>query len=406
MELRPAQLDTHERTFGPTPTWLFVLAALMQIASLSQLPLLQENVIAKVGLSISEFAVLAILLWQTRMVPKLGRWFGIILLLVVLRFVYAWLIGYVRYGSTLAGALQEGRFGLLITIAPVAFLLFRNMTVRNIGDMVLGLTGVLIIADILVTWFFVRTGYLSIGGRGSSRYVISVIPIVLFVWIRMIISIQSNEPLRYQELGSLSIAFLHIVLFSTSRSEAMLCGSIIGQWIYVRQPLLRWPLLAIVLGVIYFAYVSIQPSGDSQIAGRDYRAAIAYSRDAFPFGIGLVPEAIQKIQLGTAGNFFASDYGPILLVYRYGIVGVGIAIAMLYMWLRFFVKTMTIPGTYIVAAGIIAYFMIVPLLDYGSMIGGLLIGAILAVMASAPRAQGDTAELMPKRQSIARVNIA
>lgn len=406
MELHPAQLGNHDGSSGPTRISLFVLAFLMQMASLSQLPFLQENVLAKVALSISEFAVLAMLIWHMRRAPKVGRWFGIVLLLVLLRFFYAWLIGYLRYGSTLAGALQEGRFGLLIVIAPVAFLLFNSMTVRKIGDIVIGLTCALIMADILVTWFFVRPGYFSIGGRGASRYVISVLPLILFTWTRMIISIRSDESLRYRDLAFLLVALLHIVLFSTSRTEAMLCGAMIGQWVYVRQPLLRWPLLAIVFGVFYFAYISIQPSADAQIAGRDYRAALAYSRDAFPFGIGLVPEAIQKVQLGTAGNFFASDYGPILLIYRYGIVGIGIGMAMLYLWIRFLIRTSSIPGTFIVAGGVLAYFMIVPLLDYGSMIGGLLLGALAAVMAAAPRPQDDAAMVLPNRRALAQVHMA
>lgn len=383
----------------PTRTWLFALAFLMQTASLSQLPFLQENTLAKLGLSITEFSVLGLLIWLTRKVPGLGRWFGIAVLLVVVRFIYAWLIGYLRYDSTLAGALQEGRFGLLIVIAPVAFVFFRAMSVRKIDEMLLALTVALVIADLLATWFFVRTGYLSIGGRGASRYVISVIPLLLFTWIRMIVSIRSGEPLRYKDLGLLLIALLHIALFSTSRTEAILCGSIIGQWVYVRQPHLRWLLLAMVTGIVYFAFVSIQPSADAQIAGRDYRLALAYSRDAFPFGVGLVPEAIQKIQLGTAGNFFASDYGPILLIYRYGMVGIAIGVALLSMWLRFFLRTLSISGTYVVAAGILAYFMIVPLLDYGSMIGGLLLGATAAVMAASPQ-RDDVAAPAPDRRLV------
>lgn len=385
MTSRPIQIATDGHDLGPTRTWLFVLAFLMQAASLSQLPFLQENSLAKVGLSVTEFAVLAMLIWQTRRAPNLGRWFGIAVSLVVVRLVYAWLIGYLRYGSTLAGALQEGRFGILIVIAPVAFVFFRSMSVRKIGEMVLGLTAAVIVADMLITWFFVRTGYLSIGGRGGSRYVLSVIPLLLFIWVRMIVSIRSGEPLRYRDLGLLLVALLHIALFSTSRTEAILCGSVIGQWVYVRQPHLRWPMLAIVVGIVYFAYISIQLSGDAQIGGRDYRLALAYSRDAFPFGVGLVPEAIQKMQLGTAGNFFASDYGPILLIYRYGMVGIAIGIALLFMWLRFLLRTLTIPGTYVVAASVLFYFMIVPLLDYGSMIGGLLLGATAAVMAAAPQ---------------------
>jgi hypothetical protein len=378
----------------PARASLLVLAFLMQTASLSQLPFLQDNTIAKIGLSVSELCVLLLMLWQMRRSPNLGRWFGIATGLVVLRFFYAWTIGYLRYDITLSGALQEARFGVLIVIAPVAFVLFRTISVHKIGEILLGLVAALILADILVTWFFVRTGYISLGGRGASRYVISVIPMLLFVWVRMIIAIRSGEPLRYRDLGLLLFALAHVALYSTSRTEAILCCSFIGQWIYVRLPHLRWPLLAVVLGIAYISYTSIQPSGDAQIAGRDYRLALAYSRDAFPFGVGLVPEAIQKIQLGTAGNFFASDYGPILLIYRYGMVGIMIGVVILYMWLKFFFRILVIPGTYLVALGVLAYFLVVPLLDYGSMIGGILLGAAAAVMAAASQDLGNDTDAM------------
>ena len=392
MPVRPKPIDWRENTLNPSKIWLFALALLIETASLSQLPLLQENAIAKVGLSIAEFTVLALMLWGTRRLANVGRWFGMVLLFVLIRFGYAWLIGYLRYGSTLAGSLQEGRFGLLIVITPVAYAFFRSLTMKKVGELALGLALAILFADILVTWFFVRTGYLSLGGRGANRYVISALPLIIAIWIRTIVLIKNGEELKYIDFGFLIFGLLHIGLFSTSRTEAIMCCAVIGQWLYYRFPHFRWPMATVAIGIIYLAYNMIQPSGDAQVAGRDYRLAMAYSRDAFPFGVGLVPEAIQKVQLGTAGNFFASDYGPILLIYRYGIVGICIGIALVGLWLRFAVKMLAISGGFIVAIGILSYFLIVPLLDYGSMIGGLLLGAMVAVMTAVSSQDSRIAE--------------
>lgn len=375
----------------PSRLWLLVFAFLLQTASLSQLPFLQENATAKVGLLLTEIAVFAMLVWTMRSAPGLWRWVAIAAVFVLVRFGYAWLIGYLRYESSFLGALQEGRFGLLIMVAPAAFLFFRTMPVRKLGELAIGLAAMLIVADLLVTWFFVRTGYLSLADRGAARYLLSVLPLVIVVWIRIVVSIRSQDPPRAVDLALLLLCMLHIVLFTTSRTEAILCAAVIGQWCYVRTPNLRWPLLLVVCVAGYLAYQLVQPTANEQIAGRNYRLALAYSRDAFPFGVGLVPEALQKIQLGTAGNFFASDYGPILLVYRYGVVGIAIGVAVLLFWLRFFLQTLVIPGTFVIAGATLIYLMIVPLLDYGSLLGGMMLGAMAAVMAASPRPDGRPA---------------
>lgn len=399
MTVRPKSINRCEDSLNPSKIWLFALAFLVETASLSQLPLLQENAVAKIVLSFAEFTVLILMLWRTQRMANVGRWFGVVLLFVLVRFGYAWLIGYIRYGSTLAGSLQEGRFGLLIVIAPVAYAFFRSLTMKKVGELALGLALAILFADILVTWFFVRTGYLSLGGRGASRYVISALPLIIAIWIRTIVLIKNGDKLKYIDLGFLIFALLHIALFSTSRTEAIMCCAVIGQWLYYRLPHFRWPMAAVAIIILYLAYNMVQPAGDSQVAGRDYRLAVAYSRDAFPFGVGLVPEAIQKIQLGTAGNFFASDYGPILLIYRYGIVGIFIGVALLGLWLRFAAKMLAISGGFIVATGILAYFLIVPLLDYGSMIGGFLLGAMVAVMTAVSSQNSRIAEHDADEQS-------
>lgn len=377
---------------GQSRLWLILFTCLLQTASLSQLPLLQENQVAKAALLIFEVGVLTMLTWTVRRVPGVWRWFSIAASLVALRFLYAWLIGYLRYDSTLAGALQEGRFGLLIVITPIAYVFLRTVSVDNLMRLTRYLAVAVVVADLIVTWFFVRTGYLALAGRGASRYVLSVLPLALFVWIRMIVAIRSGEMPAYRDLAMLVLAMLHIVLFSTSRTEALVCASLMAQWVYVRAPHLRWPMLGVAAGLAYALVLTIEPAGDAQIAGRDYRLALAYTRDAFPFGVGLVPEAVQKVQLGTAGTFFASDYGPILLVYRYGLVGFLIGLGAMAFWVRFLLRTLSLPGTFVVAMAILFYFMIVPLLDYGSMIGGLMLGAMAAVMSAVPKVDGASDE--------------
>ena len=368
----------------PSRVRLTVLAFLMEAACLAQLPFLQDNTLAKAGLTLAEILVFLVMFWSVRNVPGLRRWVAIAVAFVFIRFCYAWLIGYLRYDSTLTGALQEGRFGFLIIIAPVAFAFFRYLTVKKLGELLFSLAVALVFADVLVTWFFVRTGYISLADRVAGRYVLSVIPLVFVIWLRLITAIRSGEKPPTSDMAILAVMALHIAIFSTSRSEAILCGAVLCQWIYVRLPNLRWPLLGVVAVAIFLFYVSLQPESGS-LAGRDYRLALIYARDAFPFGVGLVPEAVQKVQLGTAGNFFASDYGPILLVYRYGMVGITIGFCLLAFWLRFLARTLTIPGTFVVSAGILAYILIVPLLDYGSMNGGILLGSMAAVYGAAPQ---------------------
>lgn len=368
----------------PFPAWwLSVLALFLSIACLSQLPFLHDNTVAKLGISAAEFIVFILMFWPLRAISKLSRWVAIAALFVLIRFAYAWLIGYLRYDSSLLGALQEGRFSLLIVIAPVAFVFFRTLTFQKLGTLLLFLTIMAIVADILVSLIFVRTGLITLIDRSSGRYVLSLVPLIFVAWIRIIIAIRAKDRPSNIDAAALLVAALHILLFSTSRSEAILCGAVLGQWVYHRAPNLRWPLLAFVLALVYISYVFLAGEQSSLIAGRNYRLALSYTRDAFPFGVGLVPEVIQKAQLGTAGNFFASDYGPILLIYRYGAVGVAIAASLLVFWVLFFIRSFAIPGTFLVSVGILGYMMIVPMLDYGSLNGGILLGAMTAVLQAA-----------------------
>lgn len=364
----------------PRPIELFLLAFFLCGAALQQFPQMDENAWIRPVVTLFEAASFAMLLYVTPKTPELRKWLPVAVVLVIARFAYGWVIANEQYQTDIIGALQEGRFGIFIISAPVAYVFMKNMTVASIDRFVKYYIVFMILLDLYIYVAYVSTGALRLADRASDRFVLSTVTPLLAMWVKgLILQRQGKQP-GPRDYAILAIFMLHIGLLTTSRSETVLLCSILAQWIYARAPNLRWPLIAAMSVVVYFVADSLLAQGQ-QVAGRDYSLAVHYAREAFPFGVGFVPEAAQKAQLGRASNFFTSDYGPLVLIYRYGLLGMAIAAGLFGFWLRFAIRSLDIPGAFLLALATLLYLLIVPVLDYGSLNGGILLGTMAAVAA-------------------------
>ncbi|MDH4742989.1 hypothetical protein OMP43_03040 [Sphingomonas sp. CBMAI 2297] len=372
----PAEQDVQVKR--PSRIGITLLAFFLTIASLQQFPQMGENSWIRPLVSVCEAATFCVLLWLTPKVPGLVRWTSYAAALVLVRFLYGWLIANLQYETDILGALQEARFGFFIVGAPAAYVFLRTASIETIDRLVRTYIVFMLLLDAYVTVAYVGSGALKLADRSFDRFVLSIVGPLVAMWVKgLVLQRQGREP-GFADYAVLGVFMLHIGLLTTSRSETVLLGSILAQWIYARVPILRWPLVGAMVIVVYFVVGSIFQQGQ-QVAGRDYALAVHYAQEAFPFGVGFVPEAAQKAQLGRASNFFTSDYGPLVLIYRYGALGVVVAFGLIVFWLRFALKALYLPGTILVAFATLVYLAIVPVLDYGSLNGGIMLGAMAAV---------------------------
>lgn len=361
------------KLLGPT-----LVALLICSASISRFPGIDDYAFVKVGITIAEFGVLGAMYQLRDRSVAIGRWFAFGVAFVILRFFYGWLIANLQYGVGIGESFQEGRFGIMIMIAPIGYAFYRRADILTLNRMILAYLAAVIVCDIAVYLLFVTTGQLLLAQRGGDRYVLSVLAPLTFIWIKMVINNRNGKAPDFSDAGAFVLILLHIFLFTTSRIEAIFSSAVLSQWLYIRYPTLRAVIIggaiASVVGLLYF-----QNLRGGEVAGRDYNLAFYYTRAAFPFGAGLISQSIQNSQLSTDSTFLVSDYGLLVLLYHYGIVGLVMALGLLGYWISFSVKTLTIPGNFFFAAAVLFYLGIVPILDYGSMNGGLVLGAMAAV---------------------------
>lgn len=358
-----------------------LIAALICGASISRFPGIDDLAFVKVGISLAEFGVLILMYAVVDRSLPVGRWLAIAVVFVVLRFGYGWLIAYLQYDIAVGESFQEARFGIAIMIAPVAYAFWWRVDIRTLNRMIFAYLVMALVIDFIVYLVFVRSGQLYLAQRGGDRYVLSVLAPLTFIWLKMVISNRAGKLPDISDAGAFLFILFHIFVFTTSRTEAILSTAVLVQWFYLRFPSLR----VLIFGVTVATTVVLsflQNLRGGEVAGRDFNLALYYIREAFPFGAGLISQSIQNSQLSTDSNFLVSDYGIMVLVYRYGVVGFMMAAGLFLFWLNFTIRASLVPGNYLFALAILFYLGIIPVLDYGSMNGGLVLGALAAVVAA------------------------
>lgn len=376
---RMLALDQY-RAIGRRDSYLFpLLGVLLCLASIYQFPFIEEYRWLKYALHLFEGMCFFLLYQITRNIAASRRWTAVFIVAVIVRLLYGWLISYLQYQNDILGSFQEARFGLMIVCCPLVYYLFINASYRNLKQFCLWFFLTLAFVDLYVYVIYVQSGYLALGSRSASRFMLSVgAPIVILFGMLVISEMQGRKP-GYLALGLILICAAHVVLITTSRVELLLTIGLLCFWSICWRPALQFPFF-VIGGLIFLKGILLALDGDlSNIAGRDYYRALRYAIDSFPFGMGLVPEAIQKMQLGRASNFYASDYGLILFAYRYGAAGILMALGLLGIWAFSFWKILRLPGAVFFLAAVLVNLLFIPVLDYGSLNGSFLLAGIFAV---------------------------
>lgn len=364
-----------------TPTVVVTALAFALVAgSIHRMPFLDQLVEFKISMFCAEIICGLLLI---RLAPRRRiAWelFLITATVISFRFMFGAIVANLEFGQSLAISFQESRFGLMLVSAPLAYIFLTKTSESLLKQYVVCY---LVILAALDAWVFSYLGIedvLVLGQRTDSRFLCSIVTPAIAVSSILIRQHQRGERRIGFSIITGAAMLLHTVLVTTSRIEILLVTGVLGLTLCMRWPRIRWFLYLLAL-VALSGIVATSFIGEDAVAGRDFGLAMRLSFNAFPLGFGLVIDPTAKELLGLPPDFFFSDYGVLLYFIRYGVLGL-LFIFMLYrLWLRFLLGTAHIKGMALLAASILVFLTLIPILDYNSLNGAFL----LAFMWFAPQ---------------------
>lgn len=357
---------------------IFILAFTLVAASISRIPLIDQLAEVKIGIFGAEFlsAVLLFLAVQRRGMARVLV--TIAATLIIFRFAYSSMLANLMFEQPFDVSAQESRFGLMLIVAPIAFLFLKESSDAQLKRFVSYYMLSLLALDILVYFVFNVDDLLVLGLRTDNRFFCSIlVPLVAtaVLIVRQHIACDNKQRL----VLAITVGMvLHSTLVTTSRAETLLAAGLLFFVLYRRWPLARWGVNILALAGILIISLSTT-SGDQGVAGRDYSLAGKLAWKALPLGFGAVIDPTAKRVLGLPESIFFSDYGILLYVLRYGLVGAIIALSLLLLWLHFAINARRLKGHLILTVPILIYLTLIPLLDYGSLNGGFLLALLWLV---------------------------
>lgn len=350
---------------------IYFLAIILVVASISRIPILDQLDEIKIGIFSAEvLSAIALIFALRRRSPAIAM-MAVLAVFICMRFAFGSFVANSYFDQTFALSIQESRFGLMLIALPLAYYYLKYITTYDLKKLILSYLLILAALDILVFATLASEDLLVLGLRTDNRFVCSVlVPSVCVI----LLSIREKRDKGCQSFAILaSIAMLlHTVLVTTSRIETFFVLGVLGFSIQQRWPGVRLLLYAMLLTAAMYLITNMQDE-DQSIAGRDFLLAFEMARNGLPWGYGTVVDAVAKRTLHLPEQFYFSDYGLLLYVLRYGLLGIIMASLLILFWLRFVLASVRLKGMILLAATTLMYLIFIPLLDYGSFNGGFLL---------------------------------
>jgi len=348
----------------------------MMIAAISRIPLIEELESFKIAIFGAELLGLLTLLLIVRRKDHAVALLSVTFLVIALRLVLGTMTATVISAQPIGMSLQEARFGLMLGALPLAYLFLRDASNRQIKRFLVTYLTLLVAIDIAVFLIMREEALLVLGSRTEARFVISIVP--PFVVTALLVIRQKAEGCCRLDVA-LPVAILmlaHAALVSTSRVEMLLSAGLLGFVLCARWPVLRWLIYLAVCGVGLAIAVQTLLSNEG-FAGRDFQTAIDLALRSGGLGLGFIRDSSARIVFGLQESFFLSDYGVLLYILRYGLLGLIIVYGLFVVWLAFAFQPVGVKGKILLSGPILLYLAYIPLLDYGSLMGGLLLAFML-----------------------------
>jgi hypothetical protein len=344
------------------------LPILFVISSISRFPYLDEikecRLLVFLALFLAVILIFFIVSWNRISKKYLLFTLG----LVVFKLVYGIFVGNLLYEQPINNCIQEARYGLALIFLPIVSAFISFVPTKSLLKFVILTTGLIALLDCSIFYVFSGEPVLELGNRTDSRYLCSVlIPLFILacIFVRNLIY---SDPLNLPLVLFLSMLMIfHSYFITTSRLESILSITFFFWLLITKWQSLRY--LSYVLYSAFFLFIlfSLPENLDfmsGEIAGRNFSFAFNVAYDALPFGFGFINDYSLDQIFNVPTNFYFSDYGLFLYVFRYGFIGLLIFIFLLGYWFRFFEKTRKYIGIFAFQMAILIYLFLVPVIDY------------------------------------------
>lgn len=352
------------------------LALVMIVAAISRIPLIEELESFKIAIFGAELLGLLTLFSIMRRKDHAAALLAVTFLVIVLRLVLGTMIATAISSQPIGMSLQEARFGLMLGALPLAYLYLRDASNRQLKRFLVAYLTLLITIDVAVFLVMRQEALLVLGARTEARFVISIVP-AFVVTALLVIRQKAEGSCRLGVAFPVAILMLaHAALVSTSRVEMLLSAGLVGFVLCARWPVLRWLIYLAVYGVGLAIAVQTLFGGEG-FAGRDFQTAIDLALRSGGHGLGFIRDSSARIVFGLPESFFLSDYGALLYILRYGLLGLVIVYGLFVVWLAFALQPVGVKGKTLLSGPILLYLAYIPSLDYGSLMGGLLLAFML-----------------------------
>lgn len=363
---------------------IYFLPLMLVVVSIARFPFLDETPELKIVAFCAEFITAIVLL---RVLPQRVSAIKMVLIIVVFvcfRLVYGFVFADFYFQQTVAQSLKESRFGFMLIAWPLVYYFLKDVKASDLKKIIVIYLLAMVVLDVSVLANLATKNLLVLGGRTDYRFVISVmIPSVCL--ILLVIREQGKKSCESFAILASIMMLLHTTLVTTSRIDTLIVAGTIGFLIQRRWPCTRWWLYAMVIAAVAYLGCVTYYSDESvlvdrhQIAGRDFPLAFDVSMSGLPWGYGTVIDTIAKRELYLPNGFYFSDYGLLLYVMRYGLLGIMMASLLLIFWLRFTLASWRLKGIMFLSVPILVFLMFVPFLDYGSFNGAFLLASMMLI---------------------------
>lgn len=369
------------RRYSVSPL-VVLMSILMVVASVMRFPFLEEAIWFKALVQIAE--VMTLVCGAALLAQPWSALYGSVIpaALVIGKCACAVLVAAILYNQEPATSILEARFGFALAGVVVVSRIICTVEVNVLRGLAACCLAWILTIDTTAVFVLGREGLLLLGERTDIRLMVSVAPLAALVF-----EIARRENPGKTGLDKTGVVMSAAMLFhsyfvSTSRLESLLCAALL---FYTALSSLRGvAATATLLAFSSTAAIALTQydSVPLLVGGRDYGASLDALQSTSALGVGYLRDETLRSVLRLSGSFFVSDFGFILYPIRYGVLGFAMVIALLCTVALAVARSFPTPEmAFALACAALCVF--IPVLDYGGL-SSIFLLATLAHLA-APR---------------------
>ena len=278
--------------------------------------------------------------------------------------IYGFFVANFKIEQDLFGVLLEARFGFFTFLAPILYFFLQSIDKKNFSDLLVSTIFFIFLIDISYIIFFLDGSIFS--GRPEEWQLRFHLDILCLAFLILIYIDRFNSDNSFKFISiCLFLLFLHSVLISTARMNSLF---ILGIFIYLINQKNKKLSIIFQLGFISCTFlfaIYIVSQNLFEFQGRNWLEYLKIISNNIFLGVGIVRD-ISLNSYSTSSFIFQSDYGLLIFIYRYGLIGI---ILMILFLLLVFHIVVTLPGNkqnsnIFLFLLLVSQFLLVPFFEY------------------------------------------